>query len=122
MSGSPVLLLVDDESRILSALERALRREGYELLVAESAAQALRILDDRPVDLVLSDHKMPGMSGLEFLGEAAARQPGAARILITGWPEEVPADQLERLGIRALIPKPWDQDALKATVREQLGT
>ncbi len=117
----PVLLLVDDESRILSSLERALRREGYELLKAESAAQALRLLEERTVDLVLSDHKMPGMSGLEFLGEVAARQPGTARLLLTGWPEEVPRDQLDRLGIRKLIPKPWDQDQLKAAVREQLG-
>ena len=116
----PVLLLVDDESRILSALRRALRREGYELLAAESARQALRLLDERPVDMVLSDHKMPGMSGLELLGEVAARRPGTARLLITGWPEEVPRDQLERIGIRALIPKPWDQDQLKATVRAHL--
>jgi DNA-binding NtrC family response regulator len=121
MSGSgspPVVLLVDDETRILSALRRTLRREGYEILTAESVAEALRILGSREVDLVLTDQKMPGMSGLEFLERVAQRHPAVARLLITGWPEEIPAVQIERLGIRALIPKPWDDDQLRSVLRE----
>ena len=121
MSGSaspPVLLLVDDETRILSALRRTLRREGYEILTAESASEGLRILASRRVDVVLSDQKMPGMSGLEFLGQVAARHPGVARLLITGWPDEIPPDQIELLGIRALIPKPWDDGELRSVLRE----
>jgi response regulator RpfG family c-di-GMP phosphodiesterase len=119
MSGSPpVLLLVDDETRILSALRRTLRREGYEILTAESVAEGLRILETRKVDLVLSDQKMPGMSGLEFLEQVATRHPQVARLLITGWPEEIPSDQIELLGIRALIPKPWDDQELRAILRE----
>jgi response regulator RpfG family c-di-GMP phosphodiesterase len=113
-----VLLLVDDEARILSALGRTLRREGYEILTAESAAEALRILGSREVDLVLTDQKMPGTSGLEFLAQVAARHPDVARLLITGWPEEIPPDQIEALGIRALIPKPWDDQQLKSVLRE----
>ena len=114
----PVLLLVDDESRILSALRRTLRREGYEILTAESVAEGLRILQSRKVDLVLTDQKMPGMSGLEFLGQVADRYPHVARLLITGWPEEIPRDQIELLGIRALIPKPWDDQELRSALRE----
>jgi len=116
----PVLLLVDDEARILSALNRTLRREGYEIVTAESAAKALRILGSREVDLVLTDQKMPGASGLEFLAQVAARYPDVARLLITGWPEEIPADQIEALGIRALIPKPWDDRELKSILRENI--
>ena len=119
MSGSPpVLLLVDDETRILSALRRTLRREGYEILTAESGAQGLRILESRAVDLVLTDQKMPGMSGLEFLEKVAARHPEVARLVITGWPEEIPPGQIELLGIRALIPKPWDDQQLRSLLRE----
>ena len=121
MSGSgspPVLLIVDDETRILSALRRTLRREGYEILTAESVSEGLRILGSREVDLVLTDQKMPGMSGLEFLAQVAARYPNVARLLITGWPEEIPPDQIEALGIRALIPKPWDEQQLKSALRE----
>jgi len=113
----PSLLVVDDEERILSALRRALRREGYEIVTSESAYDALRILDERPIDMILSDQKMPGMSGLQFFTEAAKRCPGAVRMLITGWTEEIPPQKLEELGIFALINKPWDDSQLKKTLR-----
>jgi response regulator RpfG family c-di-GMP phosphodiesterase len=113
----PTLLVVDDEERILSALRRTLRREGYEVLTSESVHEALAILDERPVDLILSDQKMPGMSGLQFLAEAGRRCPGAARMLITGWTEEIPTEKLEELGIRELITKPWDDTTLKDVLR-----
>ena len=109
----PVLLIVDDEIRVLSALRRALRKEGYEILTAGSPAEALKLLADRPVDAILSDHKMPGMSGLQLLAEAKRHQPDAARLLISGWPEAVSDDELRSLGIRALIPKPWNDSELK---------
>jgi response regulator RpfG family c-di-GMP phosphodiesterase len=122
MSGErPVVLIVDDEIRILTALRRVLRRESYEIITAETPAEALRMLDERRVDLILSDHKMPGMSGLELLAQAARRQPAAGRVLITGWTEEVPAADLEAIGVRALLPKPWDDKELKATLRTALG-
>ncbi len=117
----PVVLVVDDEVRILSALRRSLRREGYEILTAETVEEALRVLDERSVALILSDQKMPGMSGVQFLAEAARRRPEAVRMLITGWTEEIPREQLEELGVRALITKPWDDEKLKATLRRALG-
>lgn len=122
MSGaaSKVLLLVDDEARILSALQRALRREGYEILTASSGAEALEVLAERPVDMLVSDHKMPGMNGLELLGQVAKRYPSTARILITGWTEEIAAEQAAELGIGALLDKPWDTADLKAAVRAGL--
>ncbi len=117
----PLLLLVDDEARILSALRRSLRREGYEIVTAETAAEALRLIDEEPVDAILSDHKMPGMSGIDLLAEAARRRPEATRMLITGWTEEIPRDELERVGVRALVTKPWDEARLKATLRRALA-
>jgi CheY-like chemotaxis protein len=115
-----VVLLVDDEAGILSALRRTLRREGYEILTAESAAEALRALEREPVDLVLSDQKMPGMSGTELLERIARRHRDVARVVLTGWPEEIPAAERAALGIRALLPKPWDDAELKATLRAHL--
>jgi response regulator RpfG family c-di-GMP phosphodiesterase len=114
-------LIVDDEARILSALRRALRREGYEIVTAETVADALRILDERPVDGILSDHKMPGMSGVQFLEEASRRRPDAVRMIITGWTEEIPSARLEEAGVCALVTKPWDDARLKATLRRALG-
>jgi len=121
VSGDPpTLLLVDDEARILSALRRSLRREGWRVLTAGTPAEALRLLEEEPIDAVLSDHKMPGMSGLEVLEAAARRRPDAARILISGWPDEIPAGRLEALGILALVPKPWDDAELKRILRRAL--
>jgi response regulator RpfG family c-di-GMP phosphodiesterase len=117
----PTLLVVDDEVRILSALRRSLRREGWRVLTAGTPAEALRLLDEEPIDAVLSDHKMPRMSGLDVLEAAAQRRPLAARILISGWPDEISPERLRELGVRALVPKPWDDAELKRILREALG-
>ena len=119
-AGEPILLVVDDEARILSALRRSLRREGWRVLTASTAAEALRLLDEEPIDAVLTDHKMPRMSGLDVLEAAARRRPAAVRLLISGWPDEIPPARMAALGIRALIPKPWDDAELKRILRESL--
>lgn len=116
----PLVLVVDDEVCILSALCRTLRREAYELITAETPAAGLRILEEQPVDLVLSDAKMPGMNGIQFLARAAVLCPDSARMLITGWTEEIPPEELRRVGVCALITKPWDDTKLKATLRRAL--
>jgi response regulator RpfG family c-di-GMP phosphodiesterase len=117
----PTLLIVDDEAQILSALQRSLRRESYEIVAVESAAAALRILDERRVDAIVSDHKMPGMSGVQLLARVAEMRPDVVRMLITGWTNEIPSERLEEVGICALITKPWDDAKLKATLRAALG-
>ena len=114
---TPVVLCVDDEPRILSALRRSLRREGYELLCAESAQAAAAILADRRVDVLLTDHKMRGTTGLELIREVSARHPETARILITGWTGELDEAELRRLDVRAVINKPWDDAELKEHIR-----
>ena len=115
------LLIVDDDAGILSALRRSLRREGWNILLADSPREALRIVDSGPVDLVLSDHKMPGMTGTELLAEVARRRPGTVRLLITGWAEALNKQELQEIGIDALIPKPWDDAELKAVLHQHLG-
>jgi DNA-binding response OmpR family regulator len=116
----PVLLVVDDEPRILSALQRCLRREGYEIVAADSGAAALRMLRERHVDLLLTDHKMPGMSGLELIREVTTQWPEIPRLLLTGWGAEVGPVEMRRLGIGALVAKPWGDADLKARLREAL--
>jgi len=115
------LLFVDDEAHILSALRRVLRREGYRILTAESGAQALELLDAESVDAIISDQKMPGMSGLQLLDAARRRSPETRRLLLTGWTEAVPPERIRSLGIVAVIPKPWDDAELKRTLRAQLS-
>jgi response regulator RpfG family c-di-GMP phosphodiesterase len=118
----PIVLLVDDEPRILSALERALRREGYEIVTAERPADALRIVEEKPVDCVVSDYKMPAMTGLELIERIAQRRPHAVRLLLTGWNHDVDRGELERLGVHAVLLKPWDDAELKLALRKALGS
>ena len=123
MSGrdrAPLLLIVDDEPRILSALRRALRRESFEILAVETPAEALRVFAAHEVDLVLSDYKMPGMTGLQLLARLAERRPAVVRMLITGWTEAIPEPEMREVGVYAVINKPWDVDSLRETLRQAL--
>ena len=119
-SALPSLLLVDDEERILTALRRSLRREGYELVLANTPREALERLGETRFDAVLSDHKMPGMTGVELLGRVAVLQPQAVRVLITGWSHAVPAEEMEAAPIDVVLPKPWEDAELKQTLKKLL--
>lgn len=113
------LLIVDDEANILSALERLFRREGYRLLHADSGSAALAILAEQEVGVILSDQRMPGMSGVQFLSEARERWPDTVRIILSGYTElSSVTDAVNQGAIYKFLTKPWDDDALRETVRE----
>ena len=114
------VLLVDDEERILSSLCRSLRREGYELATARSPAEALRLLEEQHFDAVVTDYKMPGMTGIELLAVVARLQPNAGKLLITGWPQAVSDAEVDGLEIDAVIPKPWEDAELKDSLRKAI--
>ncbi|RMD78426.1 MAG: response regulator [Gammaproteobacteria bacterium] len=116
-----VLLLVDDEPNILAALRRLFRRDGYRLLTASGGAEALRLLEQEAVDLIISDMRMPGMDGAALLEQVAARWPGTVRILLTGYADLGSAvAAVNRAGIHRYLSKPWDDEELRRTVREAL--
>jgi response regulator RpfG family c-di-GMP phosphodiesterase len=117
----PVVLIVDDEPRIVSSLLRVLRREGYELLSAERPEDALRLVEERAIDCVLSDYKMPSMTGIDLLERIARRHPHAARLLLTGWPNEIDAAARARGGVHTVLQKPWDDADLKLALRKAMG-
>lgn len=118
----PSLLLVDDEARVLSALQRVLRREGWLIVAAESSREALEILESCEFDVVLSDQKMPGMSGVELLGRIAESHPSTVRFLLTGWSEAISQEALSAAGVEQVISKPWDDVELKTLLRRHLGS
>ncbi len=116
-----VLLLVDDEPSILSALRRLLRPLGHKVLLAESGAAALAILAQEPVDLVLSDMRMPGMDGAQLLQAVRERWPEVARLLLTGYADIGSTIAAINQGeIQRYIAKPWDDQELLLAVREGL--
>lgn len=78
------ILIVDDEPFITEILAEALSREPYVILTAGSAEDALRLLDQRQVDVIISDEKMPGMSGSEFLAVVRKKYPDTIRMILTG--------------------------------------
>ena len=82
---TPTVLFVDDESSILSSLRRLFRPQGYRILLAESGAAGLEVLRKEPVDLVISDMRMPVMDGAQFLEQVRAGWPSVIRILLTGY-------------------------------------
>jgi CheY-like chemotaxis protein len=114
------VLLVDDEERILTSLRRTLRREGYEIVTAQTPRAALELLERESFDAVLTDHKMPGMTGVELLAAVSRLHPKAGRLLITGWSQAFSGSQVRALGIDAVIPKPWEDAELKDALRKAL--
>jgi len=114
------ILCVDDERPILSALRRLLRRTGHPVLLAGSGAEALQILaargDDDPVALVISDMRMPQMSGAELLEQVAQRWPDSQRILLTGQADlDATVAAINEGRICRYLNKPWgDRELLEA--------
>jgi diguanylate cyclase (GGDEF)-like protein len=83
-SGKPTVLFVDDEVRVLRSLQRVLGDKPFRMLTAESADEALLLLSRERVDVMISDERMPGMSGSELLAEVKNRYPEVCRIMLTG--------------------------------------
>lgn len=119
--GMNRVLLVDDEPRILSALNRSLRGSGFEVLCAGSGDEALGLLRREPVDAIVSDMRMPGMNGAEFLQASLALAPDAVRILLTGYSDADATVRAVNEGeIFRYISKPWDDRALHQALRDGL--
>lgn len=111
------ILVIDDEENICKALRRSLRRENYEVLIGHEPAEGFKILKEEKIDLVISDHLMPNMTGVEFLGLVRDRHPGVMRILLTGHADMATAIRAINEGqIYRFLTKPWDDDALKAVL------
>jgi response regulator RpfG family c-di-GMP phosphodiesterase len=115
------ILFVDDEASILSALNRLFRPHGYRILTAESGIAGLQILATEPVDLVISDMRMPEMDGAKFLEKVQASWPNVSRILLTGYADITSTiDAINKGEIFRYISKPWDDNDIVLTVRDAL--
>lgn len=121
VSPTPVepirLLLVDDEVNVLKALQRVFRQENYKVLTANDATRGLEILEQEPVQLVISDYKMPGINGAEFLKRVKARFPNTIRIMLTGQADTgAVMGAVNEGAVYKFILKPWNDDDLRVTV------
>jgi len=115
------VLFVDDEANILSSLKRLFRPLGYRIFTAEGGAAGLQVFEQNPIDLVISDMRMPEMNGAEFLEKIRAKWPDAVRILLTGYADVGSTIAAINKGeIYRYIAKPWDDNDIVLTVKHAL--
>lgn len=113
------LLLVDDEENILSSLTRLLRRDGYHILRATSGSAGLALLKTNDVGVIISDQRMPEMSGVEFLSQVKAQYPNTVRMVLSGYTDlNSVTDAINNGAIYKFLTKPWDDEQLRRNVRE----
>jgi two-component system response regulator PilR (NtrC family) len=116
----PRILVVDDERSMRELLAIVLRREGYEVLLAENGRTAIDLLEREPVDLLISDIKMPDLSGVDVLRAAKKVDQDILGIMITAFASTETAVEAMRLGACDYLSKPFDIDLLKMKVREKI--
>jgi two-component system response regulator PilR (NtrC family) len=116
----PRILVVDDERSMREMLQIVLRREGYEVLLAENGRAAIELLEREPVDILISDIKMPDISGVEVLRAAKKIDQDILGIMITAFASTETAVEAMRLGACDYLSKPFDIDLLKMKVREKI--
>src|SRR5262245_49837719 len=116
----PRILVVDDERSMRELLAIVLRREGYEVLLAENGRTAVRMLEREPVDLLISDIKMPDLSGVDVLRAAKKIDQDILGIMITAFASTETAVEAMRLGACDYLSKPFDVDLLRMKVREKI--
>ncbi|NPD47749.1 response regulator [Lentimicrobium sp. S6] len=114
------LLYVDDEGSNLRVFKSAFRRD-YDVFIALSVKEGIKILEEQKIDVILSDQRMPDMTGVDFLQFAAHHSPDAVRILVTGFADfDAMKDAINKTQIAYYIQKPWDEVALAHVIENTL--
>src|SRR5262245_58203919 len=116
----PRILVVDDELSMRELLSIVLKREGYQVLLAENGRTAIGLLEREPIDLLISDINMPDMSGVDVLRAAKKIDQDVRGIMITAFASTETAVEAMRLGACDYLSKPFDIDLLKMKVREKI--
>nr|WP_315495637.1 EAL domain-containing protein [uncultured Rhodoferax sp.] len=113
------LLLVDDEANVLASLKRLFRRDGHNIITASSGQEGLNILAKHNVDVIISDQRMPGMTGVEFLRAAKTSHPDTIRIVLSGYTElQSVTDAINEGSIYRFLTKPWEDEQLRDHIRK----
>lgn len=113
------LLLVDDEQNILRSLRRLLRSDGYTIHTASSGKEGLEILKEHSVCVILSDMRMPEMSGAEFLAKVKEQYPETIRLMLSGYTDLTSVtDAINQGAIFKFLTKPWEDDEIKQSINE----
>lgn len=115
------VLCVDDEQSIVNSIKRLVRKEEYQLLTAGNGQDGLKLLAQNDVQIVISDQRMPGMNGTEFLKEVKALYPDILRIILTGYTEvDSITEAINEGSVYKFFLKPWNDHNLKLEIRQAL--
>ncbi len=116
----PAIVLVDDEEMILTSIRTLLMLEAdYEVACFTSPQEAVKHLENNPVDVTVSDYMMPVMTGIQLLAEAKRCQPEAARVLLTGHADKASAIKaINEVGLYQYLEKPWDNAQLLLVIQQ----
>jgi putative nucleotidyltransferase with HDIG domain len=116
------ILCVDDEPNILSSLKRMLSLEGFEVFTAESGADALKLLAQHPINVIISDMQMPQMNGTELLAKVAQQWPQTMRLMLTGASDVSGAiEAINQGAIYRYTAKPWNDEELLSTIKSAVA-
>lgn len=113
------LLIVDDDLNIVNSLKRLLRKDGYHIVTAESGPEGLQRLAENEVDVIVSDQRMPGMTGVEFLRRTKELYPETIRMVLSGFTELCTiTDAINEGAIYKFLTKPWDDERVRTHIQE----
>lgn len=117
----PTVLFVDDDETLTSALKRALKTEPYDIATASSAQEAMVILSQQRVDVVVADERMPGMTGTELLAIVREHHPEIMRIILTGYASlEATLHAINDGEVHRFLLKPYRTEELACVIREAI--
>ncbi|HET6246514.1 MAG TPA: response regulator [Tepidisphaeraceae bacterium] len=117
-AGKRPILVVDDEPEMLYSLRNLLRRE-FEVYTARSGEEGIEILQQHEIHLVMTDQRMPMMTGVELLHRLKTEHPGAMRLIFTGYADiKTVIDAINQGNVFRYITKPWDPEELLGALRE----
>lgn len=112
------ILYVDDEENNLMSFKATFRTK-YNVLIAISGEEALKIMDSKPVHIIITDQRMPNMTGIEFLEQILKIHPDPMRILLTGYADmSAVIDAVNKGKIYHYLSKPWDEEELDKTIQQ----
>ena len=121
MKKSPILYVDDEESNLL-VFKSAFKRD-YQIFTANSGEEGIKVLEKEKVELIITDQRMPGMTGIEFLHKVIPYHPEIIRIILTGYSDvEAIIQAINNGGIYQYVRKPWNYDELKVIIDHGLET
>jgi CheY-like chemotaxis protein len=120
MSASAKVLVVDDDPAVRKSIDRILSSKGYAVITAENGEEALRKLNEEKYDLVYTDIRMPGISGLEVAEQIKARRPWTPVVIITGYGTDAAEARAKAAGVSSFVHKPLSPEMIEDSARDAL--